>query len=89
MVKFKGSALRDMSLGCGLNTHEKAALSARGGQVSTFYPSCCRSSLPMSDVRQNLCAHMGSGGPGVCLLPRWAGRSDRQALDNEKINADN
>lgn len=67
-VKFKGSKLRDLSLGCGLITHEKAALSAWGGQVSTFYPSCCCSSLPMSDVRQNLCSHMGSGEPGVCLL---------------------
>lgn len=69
-VKFKGSTLRDLSLGRGLITHEKAALSALGGQVSTFYPSCCQSSLPMSDVRQNLFSHMGRGGPGVCLLPR-------------------
>lgn len=37
-LKFKGSARRDLSPGCGLITHEKAALSARGGQVSTFLP---------------------------------------------------
>lgn len=76
-MKFKGSTLTDLSFGCGLITHEKAALSACGGQVSTFYPSCCWSSLPMSDVRQNLCSHMRSEGPGVCLLPRWARATER------------
>ena len=49
-------------LGCGPAAHEKAALSARGGQAATFYSSCCGSMLPMSDVRQNLLSGMDVGG---------------------------
>lgn len=88
-MKFKAGEQRDLSLGCGPITHEKAALSAWGGQVLTFYPSCCCFLLPMSDVRQSLRSHMGSARPGVCLLPPCKSDKKKKALAREKINADN
>lgn len=66
----KAAAARwDLVLGCWPITHEKAALSAQGGEAVTFYPSRCGSMLPMSDVRQNLSSHVEVRGPGVCLQP--------------------